>query len=147
MNRLRSMIPDFLASRQTLLCLPVLAAVILIPPENGLGVDLCMTRNLTGAPCPGCGVTRSCGNFLRGNFRRSIQFHPLGLIFAPVLLGIALLSVLPRAVRTAVAERASRFSRLLAIGSILFWTAFFAFGLARWVAVVTGYLTFPPPTS
>jgi Protein of unknown function (DUF2752) len=141
------MIPDFLGSRQTLLCLPILAAVVFMPPETGLGVELCTMKNLTGAPCPGCGVTRSCGNFLRGNFRRSVEFHPFGLIFTPVLLGLAFLSVLPGAARKAFAERASRFGRLLAFASILFWTAFFLFGLARWVAVVTGYLTFPPPTS
>jgi Protein of unknown function (DUF2752) len=147
MARLRSMIPDFLGSRQTLLCLPVLLAVILMPPETGLGVDLCMLKNLTGAPCPGCGVTRSCSNLVRGNLRRSVEYHPFGLVFAPVLLGIAFLSVLPGAARKATAQRISRCGRLLAIASILFWSAFFVFGLVRWVAVMTGYLTFPPPRS
>lgn len=141
------MLPAFLASRQTLLTLPVLIVVILMPPENGLGIDLCMLKNLTGAPCPGCGVTRSCSNFVRGNFRRSVQFHPLGLIFAPVLLGLAALSLLPGAVRKLVAERLSRYDRFLVIASILFWTVFFIYGAARWFAVMAGYLAFPPPTS
>ncbi len=141
------MIPSFLASRQTLLVLPIAAAVILMPPETGLGIELCMFKNATGGPCPGCGVTRSCSNFVRGNFQRSIEFHPLGLILAPVLFGIAILSLLPGAVRKAFAERTGRCGRLLAIASILFWTAFFAYGIVRWVAVMTGYMTFPPPAS
>jgi hypothetical protein len=144
MERCRSMLPTFLASRQTLLTLPILLAVILMPPENGLGIDLCVMRNFTGAPCPGCGVTRSCSNFFRGHFRRSVQFHPLGLIFAPVLLGLAVLSLLPAAARKLFAERLSRYDRMLVIGSILFWTVFFIYGAVRWFAVMAGYMAFPP---
>ena len=146
MGRGRSMLPSFLASRQTRLALPVLVAVILMPPETGLGIDLCMLKSLSGAPCPGCGVTRSCSNFFRGNVRRSIQFHPLGLIFAPVLIGVALLSLLPDAARKLFAERLSRSDRLLIVASILFWTVFIIYGIARWAAVMGGYMVFPPPT-
>lgn len=141
------MLPSFLASRQVLLVLPILAVVILLPPENGLGVELCMLKSFTGAPCPGCGVTRSCSNFVRGNFRRSVQFHPLGLVFAPALLGLAAFSLLPSAARKLVADRVSRFDRIVVIASILFWTLFFAYGVVRWFAVMAGYMTFPPPTS
>jgi Protein of unknown function (DUF2752) len=140
----RSMLPSFLASRQLRLTLLVLLAVILMPPEDGLGIDLCVMRNFTGAPCPGCGVTRSCSNFFRGRFRRSVQFHPLGLIFAPVLLGLAVLSLLPAATRKLFAERLSRYDRLLVIASILFWTVFFIYGAVRWFAVMAGYIAFPP---
>src|SRR5437016_4718653 len=112
MARSRSMIPSFLASRQTLLALPFALAVILLPPEKGLGIDLCMFKRLTGAPCPGCGVTRSCGNLIRGNVRRSIEFHPLGVVFTPVLFGIVALSFLPSAMRKAFADRLSKWDRL-----------------------------------
>jgi hypothetical protein len=103
-----------------------------------------MMKNLTGAPCPGCGVTRSCSNFMRGNFRRSFQFHPLGLIFAPLLLGLAAFSLLPGAARKLFAARLARYDRILISASILFWTVFFIYGVVRWFAVMYGYMAFPP---
>jgi hypothetical protein len=145
MDRSFSLVPSFLASRQTLICLPIALAVFAIPPETGLGVDLCMLNRITGAPCPGCGVTRSCANLVRGHVRRSVEFHPLGVIFAPVLFGIAVLSLLPGAVRKAFAVRLSRCERALYAMAILFGIAFFVYGTYRWIAVMAGYLAFPPP--
>jgi hypothetical protein len=65
--------------------------------------------------------------------------------FTPVLFGIAALSLLPAAARKAFAGNLSKRGRWLQVLSILFWTAFFIFGAYRWLGVMTGYLTFPPP--
>ena len=145
MDRPLSAIPSFLASRQALICLPIALAVFVIPPETGLGIEICFLKRLTGGPCPGCGMTRSCANLVRGRVHRAVDFHPFGVIFAPVLFGMAALSLLPAAARKAFAGNLSKRGRLLQVLSILFWTAFFIYGAYRWFAFMTGYLTFPPP--
>ena len=70
----------FIAGKQIRFCILIALVVVLMPPETGLGVDLCMLHRQTGAPCPGCGVTRSGANLVRGNFRRAFDYHPLGYI-------------------------------------------------------------------
>lgn len=145
MERRRSLIPLLLEGRLTLLAIPVALVVLLIPPETGLGIELCAFKRITGAPCPGCGVTRSCANLVRGNVRRSIEYHPLGIVFAPVLFGLVAFSLLPGAVRRAGAERLGRCDRLLRWATIVFWTVFFLYGLTRWVLVMSDLMTFPPP--
>src|SRR5262249_28110375 len=119
-------------------------AVILLPPEKGLGINLCMMQRLTGAPCPGCGVTRSGSNLVRGNIRRAFDYNPFGLILHPILFGLVCLSLLPDAVRAAFARRLLPWQRTIRVFNMVFWTAFLIFGLARWVAVMSGIMTFPP---
>jgi hypothetical protein len=140
----RYWVSSFIASGQIRLCLLVLLAVALLPPEKGLGVDLCMMQRLTGAPCPGCGMTRSGSNIIRGHFRRAFDFHPLGFIMHPILFALAGLALLPYAVRARVGRGLQPWRRGIRIISIVFWCVFFAFGAWRWVAVVGGWLTFPP---
>src|SRR5262245_33346827 len=96
---------SFLIGKQPRLCLLIFLAVALMPPENGLGYELCFLKRLTNAPCPGCGVTRSGSNLLRGNVSRSIDFHPFGLILHPILLGLCAFSLLPGATRRVFAMR------------------------------------------
>lgn len=36
---------------------------------------------ITGLPCPGCGLSRSCMYLLRGEFLRSFSLHPLGIFW------------------------------------------------------------------
>jgi hypothetical protein len=115
-----------------------------MPPETGLGIELCMMKRTTGAPCPGCGMTRCGSNMVRGNFRRAFDYHPLGFILHPILLALVCLSVLPRAMREAFARRLVPWQRVLRIVNITFWTLFFVFGIARWAAVMYGLMTFPP---
>jgi hypothetical protein len=42
--------------------------------------DTCSFRNLTGLPCPGCGLTRSIVAAMHGDFKASLLYHRLGLI-------------------------------------------------------------------
>ena len=117
--------------------------VIVQPPETGLGIDLCSLHRVSGAPCPGCGMTRAGANLVRGEFLRAFQFHPLGYVFIPVLLGLAGLSLTPMAFRQAVARGISRHDRAWRIGSLILLWGFVAFGLLRWVAVMSGWMAFP----
>ena len=70
-------------------------AVILMPAE-GLGVDLCPSRVLTNAPCPGCGMTRSGANLVRGHFLRAVQYHPFGPVLIPIIAVLGFLGLAPQ---------------------------------------------------
>lgn len=48
--------------------------------ENGSGLVFCFFKNLTGYPCPSCGVTRSVAQLFRGNFLEALYMNPLGLL-------------------------------------------------------------------
>jgi hypothetical protein len=72
------------------LCTGILLSGLLLSPPNSdspylhIGrlpiPDTCSFRNLTGLPCPGCGLTRSIVAGLHGDFGASLIFHRLGLL-------------------------------------------------------------------
>ena len=66
-----------------------LLAAFLVPVNIvSSGPVMCPFRLVTGLPCPGCGLTRSCVDLLHGNLVDSIRWHPLGpiTVVAAVLL-------------------------------------------------------------
>ncbi len=40
--------------------------------------SLCPLLNITGIPCPFCGLTRSLSSLLRGNIPEAFRYHPFG---------------------------------------------------------------------
>ena len=69
----------------------VLGLSLALPlPRHGLiaGVpSVCPFFNLTGLPCPGCGLTRSFVSVGHGHVREAFAWHPLGpLLFAGALV-------------------------------------------------------------
>lgn len=120
----------------------VVVYVAVQPPKTGLGIDLCMMHRFTGAPCPGCGMTRSGANMLRGNFVRAWQFHPFGYLFIPVLFALAGISLLPSAVRGVLAAHCDRHVRVLRLLNGLLLAGFLIFGVARFVLVLAGWIEF-----
>jgi len=93
----------------------------------------CTFYNLTGHPCPGCGLTRSIVAAVHKEFQSSLEYHRLGIV---VLLYMALQMI----------HRAGR------ILSPLKWRHFFPYGkrldqgiillacllLVNWVFVISG---------
>lgn len=45
----------------------------------------CPLRNLTGIPCPGCGMCRAWMAFFQGRWTQALRFHPLFWL-VPVVL-------------------------------------------------------------
>jgi len=72
------------------ICLVILIGGVLISPaKSGDGhltigslpvPDTCSFKNLTGIPCPGCGLTRSIVAAAHGDVKQSFQHHRLGLL-------------------------------------------------------------------
>jgi hypothetical protein len=51
---------------------------------------ICLIKNVTGMPCPSCGITRSVLAILDGNFMQAILINPLGAIAAMLLITVPL---------------------------------------------------------
>lgn len=49
-------------------------------------IQLCVFRLFTGLPCPGCGLTHAGLALLKGDWRASLQYHPLLLPILFVLV-------------------------------------------------------------
>lgn len=42
--------------------------------------SVCVYKNITGFPCPGCGMTRSTISLFKGDFFQSIMWNPLAIV-------------------------------------------------------------------
>ncbi len=70
----------------------ILGASLLLPPPGADGAighlpSVCPFYNLTGLPCPGCGLTRSFVCLGHARWHEALHWHPLGwLLYAACLL-------------------------------------------------------------
>lgn len=118
---------------------PLLLLAFLLPAPGGehrlAGLpSLCFFRNVTGLPCPGCGITRAVVSCAHGDLVHAIAYHPLGPLVFLTLLAVAL-SRLPR---FSVIDLLSQ--RGVTLGA---WSGVVALG-AIWLARLAGYLPSPP---
>lgn len=86
-----------------------LAAVALVLsfflPVHGLTPSICIFHNLTGYPCPSCGLTRSVTAISHLEFATAFHYNPFGFVIYPALVMGALLSLLPAGPRRRLASR------------------------------------------
>jgi hypothetical protein len=68
-----------------------LAAWAVVSPALAISRAGCGFKAMTGAPCPGCGMTRACLALARGDLVESVRLHPLAP--ALVLGGATLLAL------------------------------------------------------
>jgi len=55
-----------------------------VPGEDS--TTICLLRRLTGMPCPTCGASRSLRALGQGEPAAAVRFHPLGPLYAAMLL-------------------------------------------------------------
>jgi len=97
----------------------------------GLSLWTCPFLSVTGLPCPGCGLTRSCGCLLRGELAQSVTWHAFGpLLFLLGLTGFAG-SLLPDAPRRRFAALLQQWDTRLRFTPLLFG-ALVIYSLTRW---------------
>ncbi len=123
----------------------LLAFLYLVPPPQGSGKSLvglpslCLFQNVSGLPCPGCGITRSLVCCAHGLFGQAIRFHPLGPPVFASLVGMALTGLL-FAARPKFVVRLPQQQRW-ANGAA--WVSLVLLGII-WVARLSGALPAPP---
>jgi hypothetical protein len=54
--------------------------------ENASHFKVCLFKNITGIPCPSCGITRSLICIFQGKFGEAMLLNPLGYLAGVVLL-------------------------------------------------------------
>ncbi len=65
----------------------LLIALVVVVVATVLGRGICYFKNLTGIPCPGCGMTRSFLLILQGRFAQAWEMHPFAygwIVFAVI---------------------------------------------------------------
>jgi hypothetical protein len=88
----------------------------------------CLVHQLTGLPCPTCGLTRSFAAMAGGDVARALRFHPLGpaLFVGAVALGAGLCvaALFSRRFRLRLTPREQNASLACLTGLLLaFWVA------------------------
>ena len=78
-------------SRQTLASRQSLWVVVLALGLVGILLwtdsNLCLIKNTTGIPCPGCGLTRATFAMMTGNWAEVWHYHPLAPLITPLAVG------------------------------------------------------------
>ena len=78
---------------------------------------ICVFKNITGLPCPGCGLTRAYLSLFHGDIGKAFKYHPLFLL--PAILIIILIYNKVKINRFNINER-------LVIGFIIIFLAVYA---------------------
>lgn len=124
---IKPLFAPLLSQRPACIWIAGFAATQLSLVGAGMGGLGCPFREITGVPCPGCGLTTASLDFLRGKWRAGLACHA----FAPVfLLGAAMFllgAILPPAPQAALArwaarwEERTRFALWLGLALLIYW--------------------------
>jgi hypothetical protein len=76
--------------------------------EAGRGFTICALRNLTGIPCPTCGMTRSFCHIARGDLPAAARLQPLGLVVFPMFAVLLVRSTVMAVTGRVCLDRAAR---------------------------------------
>lgn len=114
-----------------------------MPPDGVSFLDICLCKNITHAPCPGCGITRSGSNLVRGDLAKMMNYNPFGVVIVPLIFALGILGLLHTSWRNEVRRRLMPLAGVLRIAYFATIAGFLGFGLVRWFCVYNGWLDFP----
>jgi hypothetical protein len=64
----------------------ILLLSILVPPFYHGEFTLCLFKNITGLPCPGCGMTRAFLFLGHGKIHEAVILNPNSLLIFPIII-------------------------------------------------------------
>jgi hypothetical protein len=117
----------------------VFAVSVLFAPPGGDYLTVCGFKNLTGLPCPGCGLTHSFCAVGKGQVMAGFEYNLLG---PPLFLLFALLWVRSALVMLNKTRPVFAFDQLAERYGLARWSAiaFIAFGVGRILYVLLSKL-------
>lgn len=121
----------------------LLASVVL--PVEGLGISLCFFYDVTGLPCPGCGLTRSVTSISHLRFQEAWFYNPFGFPIHATFVLMAIYGILPRALRERCRHFFTRRARLIQWTAVIFLGALQVFGVVRLILYLVSGKNFPEP--
>lgn len=134
MRLLHTLLKPWLAPllRQRAMCRVMMATLMVLAFGAWMRWNLwsCLFADITGLPCPGCGLTRATSALLRGEWAASWAFHPFAGFFLILGLLIAASAVLPRPMVESMALKIETFERISRLPAV-FLLGLLCFGLLR----------------
>lgn len=126
-------VPAFFASmlRERAICVGLFGAAIILVTANMLGWSIwpCTFHEMTGRPCPACGLTRGMSALVRGDVGHALHFNLFTPVFALGAAVMLMVNLLPDPTRMRVVTVIDRLERKTAIT----WLLLFAFiGYGAW---------------
>lgn len=90
--------------RERPLCWALLGSALILISAQVLKVRIwvCAFREMTGLPCPGCGMTRAFSSLCRGQWQRALSYHPLSPIVFVAVIALAVITCLPQRSRALI---------------------------------------------
>ncbi len=118
--------------RQRSMCRGILAALLVLGFGAWMNWHLwpCVFAEITGLPCPGCGLTRATVALVHGDWRTSWAYHPFAGFFLFVGILVAAGGLLQPFRVEALAAKVEVFERRTKLPAIIL-VALVCFGLLR----------------
>lgn len=112
------------------LALILFASLVWNPGETRL--FSCYFHELTGYPCPSCGLTRSFHAMTHLKFQQAMKLHPVGLILYAALLIFLFITLMEIILKRAVRVAMPAWMKISAIGGMFtFWTVWWIIRIFR----------------
>lgn len=112
--------------------------------QMGLPAWECPFLDVTGCPCPGCGLTRAIMAMGRGDFQGMVEYHAFAPFFVLTFLLMGLIVVLPQGVSQKIIkgvefyESRWQISVILLISFVLYWLGRLLFFQASFINLIQG---------
>ena len=107
-----------------------LAATFMVSPEDLAGFLVCPFHQVTGLPCPGCGLTRAFCCISRLQFLEAWHHNPFGYLFYAMALGLVARPLLGRSLVANLGARLAG-SRATFLAPVALVIALYAYGIFR----------------
>jgi hypothetical protein len=114
--------------RERSVCLSLIAVGVILVGANMLGIPMwrCAFHEVTGLPCPGCGLTRGMSALARGRWGQAVEWNIGTPVFALGIVLMMLATLLPDRVRAPWIAGLERIEQqtgivLITLTSLMIW--------------------------